>query len=86
MKDVREKFAIDGSFEYANRKILFRIIEDNKPVRLIHGVQKMSGFFNYFDGNGESIGSIAFYENYEDMSPVCVGIPEKYFVRLMENK
>lgn len=75
----------DGYFEYDGETITYYVRDDGRPVRMVHGVEKMSGFFN-FTCNGVDLGTIAFNENYEDMTPVSNEIAMKYYMKLRKIK
>ena len=83
MRNARNDYSFDDSFEYQGETIFYRIIHDNKPIRKRDGVEKMSGFFAFTNSKGDNLGTIAFYENYEDMTPVHYSILEKYYTKLI---
>lgn len=82
MKTRQNEHPYDGCFENNGQMIWVRIIPDNKSVRIVQGIEKMSGFFDFFDNNGNNLGTIAFCENYDNLTPVCVSILETYYAKL----
>ena len=86
MKNRQNDCPYDCHFEYDGKTIWVRVKPDNKPIRNVRGVEKMSGFFEFFDSNGTSLGAIAFDENYEDMTPVRIAIAEAHYIELLKIK
>lgn len=86
MKNRQNDCPYDCHFEHEGKTICVRVKPDNKPVRMVRGVEKMSGFFEFFDSNGDTLGAIAFYENYEDMTPVRIAIAEAHYIELLKIK
>lgn len=76
----------DCYFEHDGKTIWVCVKPDNKPVRSVLGVEKMSGFFEFFDGDDNALGTIAFYENYEDMTPVRTSIAEAHYIKMQKIK
>lgn len=86
MKNRQNNCPYDCHFEYEGKTIWVRVKHDDKPVRMVHGVEKMGGFFEFFDSDGNALGAIAFYENYEDMTPVRASIVEAQYIELLKIK
>lgn len=76
---------MDCFFEYEGETIRARIKNDKTPIRMVRGVEKMSGFFDFYDKTGYC-GTEAFYEDFDDMSPVKPHIAQKYYAQLLQRK
>lgn len=77
------EFIFDCKF-YDGNKVIFVCVEsDGTPIKNVRGVEKMSGFLRFVDSNGNNLGTIDFYENYEDTSPITEDIALKYYKRLV---
>jgi len=79
-------FTPDCIFEYNGETLHCRIVDDNKAIRTIRGVEKMDGFIAFYKSNGEYIDSESFYEDFDDMTPMSQSIAIKYYERLLERK
>lgn len=83
MRNTQNEYAPDGSFEHEGETIYYRIL-DNKPICMRDGIEKMSGYFQFSKRNGTNIGVIAFYENYEDTTPVYQSTAHKYYKKMIK--
>ncbi len=70
MKKEENIFVPDGSFEYNEETILYRITDDNKPIRGIKGEEKMSRYITFYHNNGQNIGTRSIYGTYDEMSNI----------------
>ena len=86
MKNKQNDYPYDCNFEYKGKTIWVRVKPDNNSIRMVRGVEKMSGFFEFFDSDGNDLGAIAFYENFEDMTPVRIDIAESHYIELLKTK
>lgn len=86
MKNRQKGCPYDCNFEYEGKTIWVRVKPDNKPIRTVRGVEKISGFFEFFDDDGNTLDAIAFYENFEDLTPVRTSIAEAHYIELQKIK
>lgn len=86
MKAKEDKYPMDCYFEYEGNTIGVRAQLNDNPFRNVHGVEKISGYFNYFDSAENHLGAIAFYENSEDVLPVSADIAMRHFIELQKIK
>ncbi len=82
---MKNNLIMDCYFEYEGETIGARIKDDNKAIRMVRGVEMMSGFFDFYDKTGYC-GTEAFYENFDDMSPVQPHIAKNYYVEMIQRK
>lgn len=83
--NMKNDLIMDCIFDYEGETISARIKNDNTPIRMVRGVEMMSGFFDFYDKTGYC-GTEAFYENFEDMSPVRPHIAKKYYIDMIKRK
>ena len=74
---------MDAYFEFEGEKIGVMIMPDSSPVRKVKGIEKMSGWLNFYNSRGHC-GTIAFYEDYDDMTPISWSIFEKYYLKMIK--
>ena len=82
---MKDDLIMDCYFEFEGETIGVRVKDDKKPIRMMHGVEKMSGFFDFYDENGYC-GTEAFYEDFENMSPVRSHIAKKYYIEMKQRE
>lgn len=85
MKTSKNEYPMDCYFEYGGETIGVRVMPDNKPIRMVRGTEKMSGFFYFYDSNGHC-GAVAFYEDFDVMTPVHPEIAQKYYIEMKQRK
>ncbi len=83
MKKEQQELISDGHIWHEGKMIYYRVENDNRPIRIVHREEKISGFLHFFDSK-KQYGFMPFYENFEDMSPVRYEVAEKYFVQLLK--
>lgn len=85
MNKQQNELLMDCHFEYEGETIGARVMPDNKPIRMVRGTEKMSGYFYFYDRNGHC-GAEAFYEDFDVMSPVRPEIAQKYYMEMKQRK
>lgn len=81
---MKNELIIDCYFEHDGETIGARV-NDNSSVRTVRGVEKMRGYFDFYNSNGYC-GTEAFYEDFDDMAPVRPHIAKKYYIDMIERK
>ena len=82
---MKDELIMDCCFEYENEIIGARIKNEKTSIRMVHGIEMMSGFFDFYENTGYC-GTEAFYEDFENMSPVRPHIAKKYYVEMKNRK
>lgn len=83
MRTLKNGLEPDLRFDYNGETIQCRVVDDKSPIRMVKGVEKWRGLLDFYDANGEYIDTVAFYENYEDMTPISFEIAEKYYEEIL---
>ena len=81
---MKNELIIDCYFEHDGETI-GACVNDNSSVRTVRGVEKMRGYFDFYNSNGYC-GTEAFYEDFDDMAPVRPHIAKKYYIDMIERK
>ena len=82
---MNKDLIMDCYFEHEGEKVGLRVKDDKTQIRVVHGIERMSGFFDFYDKNGYC-GTESFYEDFDDMSPVKPCIAKKYYAQLLQRK
>lgn len=76
----------DGSFEYENDTIYYKIVDDNYPIKTIRGVEKTSKYFNFYDSNEKHIDVTHVYDTFENLSNITPSYALEKYKEHISNK
>ena len=85
MKNCEQNDYIE--FEYNGETFFCLITDDNRPIRKIHGVEKMSRYANFYDSCKNSIVTgVAQYGSEEEMTNIRPILVKKWYEEYINKK
>lgn len=76
---MQTKNQYDGSFSYKGRKIYYKIVDNEKPIKN----EKLSRYINFYE-NGNSLGVRSIYGSYDEMTNISDFDAAKWFEEYIE--
>ena len=74
-------------FEHNGETFYCRITDNDKPIRMVHGIEKMSRYANFFDTNMSPITSgWAIYGTVDEMTNITPIMVEKWYCDYLNKK
>jgi hypothetical protein len=60
----------DGFFVHEGNRIFYNITENDRPIQMINGVEKMSRFITFYDAGEQNLGTRAIYGEIEKLQNI----------------
>lgn len=76
-----------GYFNYEDKTIFYSITDNwSEKPKVIHGIEKIGRFLNYYDAQGNSLGLFRVYDEYDKLQNISAVDAEMYYIKMLNQK